>query len=77
MDESNENLGSMAVYEIRVKGILTDQWQEWFDRMTLYEDPEGNTVLRGPLPDQAALHGLLDKVRDLGLTLLSVTKLSL
>jgi hypothetical protein len=62
-------------YEIRVKGHLAARWAAWFDPMTLTADTDGSTVLEGPVVDQAALHGLLDKVRDIGLPLLSVTRL--
>ena len=60
-------------YEIRVKGHLPDRWDTWFDGMTLTRRADGTTVLGGPVADQSALHGLLRKVSDLGLPLLSVT----
>jgi hypothetical protein len=60
-------------YQIRVKGHLPDRWDTWFDGMTLTRHTDGTTVLYGPVADQSALHGLLRKVRDLGLSLLSVT----
>ena len=60
------------VYEIRVKGHLSDQWHNWFDGMTIELEADGTSRLYGPLADQAALHGLLRKVRDLGLPLISV-----
>ena len=59
-------------YCIRVKGHLGPQWSEWFDRMTVILEADGTTTLSGPIADQAALHGLLTKVRDLGLELISV-----
>jgi hypothetical protein len=59
-------------YEIRLKGYLDDRWTEWFDGLTITLEENGDTILSGPLADQAALHGILKKVRDLGLTLLSV-----
>ena len=59
-------------YEIRLKGHLDDRWAEWFEGLTLTLEEEGNTLLTGPVIDQAALHGLLKKVRDLGLPLVSV-----
>ncbi len=62
-------------YEIRVEGHLGPRWAAWFDGMRLSEQPGGTTVLRGPVVDQAALHGLLQRLRDLGLPLLSVTRL--
>jgi hypothetical protein len=60
-------------YEIRVKGHLADRWAAWFDGMTLTRHVDGTTVLHGPVADQSALHGLLRKVSDLGLPLVSVT----
>jgi hypothetical protein len=60
-------------YEIRVMGHLADRWAAWFDGMTLTRQPDGTTVLHGPVADQSALHGLLRKVDDLGLPLVSVT----
>jgi hypothetical protein len=60
------------VYEIRLKGHLDDRWAEWFGGLTIRLEEEGDTILSGPVADQAALHGLLKKVRDLGLPLLSV-----
>ena len=64
-----------AIYEIRVKGVLDSRWSEWFDGMTLSSnDASGETTLSGRVADQAALHGLLANVRDLGLPLLSVRR---
>jgi hypothetical protein len=60
------------VYEIRVKGHLSRQWTDWFDGLTISLEEDGNTLLTGPEIDQAALHGILKKVRDLGMPLLSV-----
>jgi hypothetical protein len=60
-------------YEIRIKGHLAARWATWFDGMILTTHGDGTTVLAGPVTDQAALHGLLHKVRDLGLPLISVT----
>jgi hypothetical protein len=59
-------------YTIRVKGHLGPQWSEWFDWMTITLEADGTTSLSGPVADQAALHGLLVRVRDLGLELISV-----
>jgi hypothetical protein len=61
-----------ARYELRVDGHLDDHWTGWFDDLTLTHEDDGTTALRGQVPDQAALHGLLAKVRDLGATLISV-----
>jgi hypothetical protein len=59
-------------YEIRLRGHLDARWAGWFDGLALTQDSDGSSVLRGPVVDQAALHGLLQKVRDTGLPLLSV-----
>ena len=59
-------------YEIRVEGHLDLSWSVWFDGLTINHDESGETILSGPVADQAALHGLLNRVRDLGLTLISV-----
>jgi hypothetical protein len=60
------------VYQIRLRGHLGGQWADWFDGLTVELTDTGDTLLTGPVADQAALHGLLRKVRDLGLTLLAV-----
>jgi len=60
------------VYEIRIQGHLGPEWSDWFEGLTVTLEEDGNTLLRGPVNDQAALHGLLRKVRDLGVPLLSV-----
>ena len=62
-------------YEIRVKGHLDSRWAAWFDGLTLTRVDGGITVIRGPIIDQAALHGLLQKLRDIGVPLMSVTQL--
>lgn len=61
-----------GTYELRIAGHLDERWSAWFDNLTLTHE-DGVTTLRGPVTDQAELHGLLTKVRDLGVTLLSVT----
>ena len=62
------------VYQIRLKGHLSHQWTEWFEGLTITLEEDGNTLLTGPVIDQAALFGLLKKVRDLGIPLLSVNR---
>jgi hypothetical protein len=64
----------MPIYEFRVQGRLDQRWSTWFDGLTISYEGEDITVLRGPLVDQAALHGILIKVRDLALPLLSVNR---
>jgi hypothetical protein len=65
--------GGAGEYAIRVKGHLETRWAAWFDGLTVVQDTDGSTLIEGPIVDQAALHGLLQKVRDLGLPLISVT----
>ncbi len=64
-----------AVYQIRVKGNLENKWSEWFDGFSITPQTNAETVLIGVVADQAALHGLLAKVRDLGLPLIEVKRL--
>jgi hypothetical protein len=75
MDEPHATRGTgpdPGWYSIRVQGRLANRWSTWFDGMSISQGPDGTTVLRGPVGDQAALHGLLQKVGDLGLILLEV-----
>lgn len=64
-----------TIYQIRIGGQLGEQWIAWFGQMTLTQADNGDTLLTGPVVDQAALHGLLRKVRDLGLPLISVVQI--
>ncbi len=66
-----------VVYQIRIAGHLRAQWAEWFAGLAVTLEPDGTTLLTGPIVDQAALYGLLKKVRDLGLPLLAVNQVSL
>jgi hypothetical protein len=72
---STEDQYEPRLYEIRIKGHLDARWTEWFDGMTITLEDNGNTLLTGSVVDQAALHGLLRKVRDLAMPLLSVIRL--
>jgi hypothetical protein len=66
----------VTFYRIRVNGYLDQRWSEWFDALTITHDADGSTSLVGAIRDQAALYGLIDKARDLGLTLLVVERLA-
>lgn len=72
---TNRALAEPVVYQIRIKGHLGAGWREWFGGVTITLQDNGDTLLIGPVVDQAALHGLLKKVRDLGMPLLSVIRL--
>lgn len=63
-----------AVYQIRVRGHLAPQWADWFEGCAIAPQADGDTLLTGPVVDQAALHGLLKRVRDLGIPLISVNR---
>ena len=71
---SESDPGQPPVYQIRIKGHLGREWADWFGGLTLTALDNGETLLTGPVVDQAALHGLLRKVRDLGMPLLSVNR---
>jgi hypothetical protein len=66
-----------CIYEIRVEGHLTDHWLDWFDGLAIRADPGGETVLSGPLPDQAALFGVLAKLHGLNLALILVKRVDI
>jgi hypothetical protein len=72
MSDDSRSQRSPVRYQLRVEGHLDPHWAAWFDDLTLTREDDATTTLRGLVPDQAALHGLLAKVRDLGVTLLSV-----
>ena len=63
------------IYQIKIEGHLGSQWSEWLENLTITRDEDGNTLLTGPVVDDAALHGILKKVRDLGLPLISFNQM--
>jgi hypothetical protein len=67
--------GQAAIYQIRLKGHLGSQWSDWFEGLVITLAEGGETLLTGPVADQAALHGLFKKVRDLGMPLVSVNRI--
>jgi hypothetical protein len=74
MTNSNPDPGDTSSYEIRIHGRLDDRWSAWFDGLRVTGGPDGTTVIEAAAMDQAALHGLLRRVRDAGLRLISVTR---
>ena len=71
----NVNPDETVIYQIRIKGHLGQQWADWFDGLTITLVDNGDTLLTGAVADQAALHGLLKKVRDLGMPLIAVRRI--
>jgi len=74
-DNVESNLSQPMIYQIRIKGHLGRQWMEWFEGLSITLEEDGNTLLAGPMVDQAALHGILKKIRDLGMPLLLVNSI--
>jgi hypothetical protein len=72
---TNEN--QSVIYQIKVIGQLDPRWTSWFEGFKIILQEDGNTLLTGPVSDQSALHGLLKKIRDLGMTLISVNRVQL
>ena len=73
--KSEDDSDQPKVYQIRIKGHLSQQWQDWFEGLTITLEEDGNTLLSGPVVDQSALHGILKKIRDLGMPLLSINSI--
>jgi len=66
---------TLTIYQIRIRGHLDSHWTNWFGNMTISLENNGDTIVTGPVVDQAALHGLLKRVRDLGMPLISVNQI--
>jgi hypothetical protein len=75
MDRRRPLADAPACYQIRVRGAIDPHWSDWFDGMAIAYDANGDTLLIGPLADQAALYGVLHRIRNLGLMLLAVARL--
>lgn len=72
--KNSQNYREPEIYEIRIQGHLQDKWSEWFYGLTLTREADGSTTLYGPLPDQTALHSILQKISNMNLRLISVNK---
>jgi hypothetical protein len=75
-DRSTGDPDEVGLHEIRIQGHLDVHWTDWLEGLTLTQESDGTTTLRGPLKDQAALHGVLNKIRDLALPIVSVCRVS-
>ena len=75
--KSEHDLDQPTVYQIRIQGHLSQRWTDWFAGLTITLEEDGKTLLSGPVVDQSALHGILKKIRDLGMPLLSVNSVDL
>jgi hypothetical protein len=69
---SERDPDQLKIFQIRIQGHLSQQWTDWFDGLIITLEEDGNTLLNGPVVDQSALHGILKRIRDLGMPLLSV-----
>ena len=70
----DEMMSTSDIYEIRVEGHLDPSWSDWFEGMSIHHEESGETVISGPVVDQAGLHGVLMRIRDLGLPLVAVAR---
>ena len=75
MTSDGRTFDKPGIYRIRVKGVLDEKWSDWFEGLTVTPQANGEALLTGPVRDQSALHGILARIRDLGLPLLSVERL--
>jgi hypothetical protein len=75
-DSSNRRPDEFELHEIRVQGHLDKRWSDWLEGLTVTRESDGTTILTGPLADQAALHGVLSKLRDLALPIVSVRRMA-
>ena len=75
-DSSNRRPDEFELHEIRVQGHLDKRWSDWLEGLTVTHESDGTTILAGPLADQAALHGVLSKLRDLALPIVSVRRVA-
>lgn len=74
MDQADKDQAQAVIYEIRVQGQLDGSWSDWFDGLAVIPQENGETLIAGPVPDQAALHGIFRKILDLRLPLLAVRR---
>jgi len=75
-NQHHRDLDESMIYEIRMKGHLNHDWEDWFDNTSIVLTDDGETILTCTIKDQSALHGLLRRIRDLGITLISVVQIS-
>lgn len=75
MKKEKQHIDDQGTYQIVIKGILDQKWSEWFDGFTITYPDKSHTSLIGKVRDQSALHGILANIRDLGLTLVSITEI--
>jgi hypothetical protein len=73
--KSEQDPDQPNIFQFRIQGHLSQQWQDWFEGLSITLEEDGNTLLSGPVVDQSALHGILKKIRDLGIPLLSVNSI--